>query len=130
MGWFFKKKGPDVIDLSEKLRKQQEKAAEMQSEAAETSTSSSGAIGIFGMPAANSTPSSSSTSSGYADMTSGSSVEEKRRKLAKRLMDMTEKIEDLSNQIYHLQQRIDVLEKKDGSSGSGSPATGSYGVFG
>jgi hypothetical protein len=27
-------------------------------------------------------------------------------------MDMTAKIEDLSNQIYHLQQRIEVLEKK------------------
>ena len=40
------------------------------------------------------------------------SVEEKRRKLAKRFSDMTAKIEELSNQVYHLQQRIELLEKK------------------
>tara|TARA_Y100000310_G_scaffold253607_1_gene260501 strand:+ start:214 stop:525 length:312 start_codon:yes stop_codon:yes gene_type:complete len=38
--------------------------------------------------------------------------EEKRKKLAKRLIDITEKLEDLSNQIYHLGQRVEVLEKK------------------
>ena len=38
--------------------------------------------------------------------------EEKRKKLAKRIIDMTEKIEDVSNQLYHLQQRVEVLEKK------------------
>jgi len=27
-------------------------------------------------------------------------------------VDMTEKLEELSNSIYHLQQRIEVLEKK------------------
>ena len=37
---------------------------------------------------------------------------EKKTKLAKRLMDMTDKIEDLSNQIYHLQQRMELIEKK------------------
>ncbi len=37
---------------------------------------------------------------------------EKKQKLAKRLLDMTDKIEDLSNQIYHLKQRIELLEKK------------------
>jgi len=39
---------------------------------------------------------------------------EKKKKLAKRILDMTDKIEDLSNQIYHLQQRVDLLEKKTG----------------
>ena len=43
------------------------------------------------------------------------SIEEKRKKLAKRLMDMATKIDELSNQIYLLQQRIEVLEKKTGS---------------
>ncbi len=42
----------------------------------------------------------------------GDSPEEKRRKLAKRLMDMTKQIEELSNQVYKLQQRIEVLERK------------------
>ena len=37
---------------------------------------------------------------------------DKKNKLAKRLFDMTEKIEDLSNQIYHLKQRVELLEKK------------------
>ncbi|VVB83816.1 Uncharacterised protein [uncultured archaeon] len=37
---------------------------------------------------------------------------EKKQKLARRLLDMTNKIEDLSNQIYHLKQRIELLEKK------------------
>lgn len=37
---------------------------------------------------------------------------EKKQKLAKRLLGMTDKIEDLSNQIYHLKQRIELLEKK------------------
>lgn len=41
-------------------------------------------------------------------------TEEKRKKLAKRLMDLTDKIEDLSNQIYHLQQRVELLERKTG----------------
>ena len=38
--------------------------------------------------------------------------QEKKQKLARRLLDMTNKIEDLSNQIYHLKQRIELLEKK------------------
>ena len=46
----------------------------------------------------------------YADLSVG--VEEKKKRLAKRLIDMTSKIEDLTNQIYHLQQRIELLEKK------------------
>ncbi len=40
------------------------------------------------------------------------STDEKKKKLAKRIADMADKIEDLSTQIYHLQQRIEVLEKK------------------
>tara|TARA_Y100000296_G_scaffold60057_1_gene69497 strand:- start:1030 stop:1326 length:297 start_codon:yes stop_codon:yes gene_type:complete len=46
------------------------------------------------------------------DKESFQTPEEKRKKLAKRLIDITEKLEDLSNQIYHLGQRIEVLEKK------------------
>lgn len=41
---------------------------------------------------------------------------EKRKRFAKRLANMTEKIEDLSNQIYHLEQRIEVLEKQKAKS--------------
>ena len=38
--------------------------------------------------------------------------EEKKKKLAKRIVDLTDDVENLSNQIYHLQQRIEVLERK------------------
>ena len=47
------------------------------------------------------------------DKDSFQTPEEKRKKLAKRLIDITEKLEDLSNQIYHLGQRVEVLEKKN-----------------
>lgn len=39
--------------------------------------------------------------------------DEKRRRLALRLKNMTDKLEDVSNQIYHLQQRVELLEKKE-----------------
>ncbi len=41
--------------------------------------------------------------------------DERKRKLAKRLMDITDKLEEISNQLYHLQQRVEVLEKKNNS---------------
>jgi len=40
------------------------------------------------------------------------SVNERRAKLVKRLTDMTDKIDGLSSQIYKLQQRVELLEKK------------------
>lgn len=39
-------------------------------------------------------------------------AEEKKRRLALRLKNMTDRIEDLSNQLYQLQQRMEVVEKK------------------
>lgn len=39
-------------------------------------------------------------------------AEEKRRRLASRLKNMTDRIEDLSTQLYQLQQRMEVVEKK------------------
>jgi hypothetical protein len=90
-----------VLDLTERYNKQQAKAVEAKKEA---SSQEPMGFGIFGgsAPTMNSEP------------TEGASGDEKKRKLAKRLVDMTSKIEELSNQIYHLQQRIEVLEKKGG----------------
>jgi len=42
------------------------------------------------------------------------SPEDRKRMLIKRLVEMTDKIDEISTQIYHLQQRIEVLEKKTG----------------
>lgn len=39
-------------------------------------------------------------------------LEERRQKLVKRLTYMTDKLEELSNQIYKLQQRIELIERK------------------
>ena len=109
MGLFKKKK--EILDLTERYKKQQEKIAEMKADSQEQNSESSktapSPFNIFGMPSANS--SSQETSSEPASF---SSSEDKRRKLSKRLKDMTDKLEDVSNQIYHLQQRIEVLERK------------------
>ena len=58
--------------------------------------------------------SSSSESSTIPTSSSGTTLgdPERKRKLAKRLMDITTKLEDISNQIYHLGQRVEFLEKK------------------
>ena len=62
---------------------------------------------------------SSDTFSIFGNMGSGSaeqleSEEEKKKKLAKRLLDITNKIDEISTQIYHLQQRVELLERKTG----------------
>ncbi len=44
----------------------------------------------------------------------GESANDRKRKLGKRLIEMTNKLEEISNQIYHLQQRVEVLERKAG----------------
>jgi hypothetical protein len=88
-------------------------------ESTPVSSSSSGSgdssqFSIFGgaMPSSTSSPGYvSENSEGGSNLT----PEEKRQRLGRRLLDMTNKIEDLSNQIYHLQQRIEVLEKKNSS---------------
>ena len=45
--------------------------------------------------------------------------DDRKRKLAKRLMDIKDKLEELSNQIYKVQQRIELIERKVGVSGFG-----------
>ena len=113
MALFKFRKKANIIDLSEKYRQQREKL-QTQSETTPTDTKQSSSAGAFSFlgnlaSASDSTP---QTSDNYATL--GEDAENKRKKLAKRFMDMTTKIEDLSNQIYHLQQRIEVLERKSG----------------
>ena len=105
MGWLFKKKD-NVLDLTERYRKQQERVAEIKKQEEPSNTSSIGGFGIFGMQTPPPTP-----SSGYVDISSGE--DEKKKKFAKRLMGITDRLEELSNQIYHLQQRVELLEKKN-----------------
>ena len=131
----FKKKD-DFVDLSAHFRKQQElakeRAEERKSEGGDLKKSFYPGIGfgktkenveeikeptspIFGIFNSNnnSTNESSHSENSFVG-TSQDNAAEKRRKLAKRLIDMTTKMEDLSNQVYSLQQRIEVLERKNG----------------
>ncbi len=39
-------------------------------------------------------------------------AEERKKKLVRRIVDMSERMENLSIQLYHLQQRIELIEKK------------------
>ena|SRR4030042_6942466 len=103
MGLFGKKK---ILDLSEGYRSPARKIP------AKSEKSDSGFLNDM----ANSSSDSSSTSDNLswdndAPATAGE-YQNKKQKIAKRLLDMTDKIEDLSNQVYHLKQRIELLEKK------------------
>jgi hypothetical protein len=116
----FKKKSKNFIDLSEHYRKKQQQIADMKSEMQEesspsqpASTNSPGVFGGFfdsGTPTNNVSATPSETTEAFGDTVN---PDERRRRLARRLKDMTEKIEDLSNQIYHLQQRLEVVERKN-----------------
>ena len=108
----FRRKNRGVLDLTEKYRRDQEKAAEMQSDSETSSTGTSSGFGFLGDMAS---ASSSSTTDETVDV--ASQVETRRREISKKFLQLTEKIEDLSNQIYHLQQRIEVLERKSGVGG-------------
>ena len=111
----FGKKGREFVDLAEKYRKQKEKEKSESSSDSDSSSQSSAPFPFFDLGAGSKI---NETSNEVLDISSNSGSEgyesshEKRRKLAKRLSDMTTKLEDLSNQIYHLQQRIEVIERK------------------
>ncbi len=79
-----------VVDLGERYKRQQEHTTQIKTEAQESNNSSE--------------------TEEYAD--ASLNIEERRKKLAKRLGEMANKMENISTQIYHLQQRVDLLEKK------------------
>jgi hypothetical protein len=104
MGLFkFGKKGKDVVDLGERFRKQKEE--QMTSSKSASDDPLQDPIAFF-----DSSSDSSESSPEVVDLSN--SPNEKRKRLAKRILEITNKLEDLSNQIYHLQQRIEILEKK------------------
>jgi hypothetical protein len=117
----FKRKREEVLDLSERYKRQQEqlkqiqeenKAIEPQTFASSSQSASDNAFGFLGNMASAGNTDSPQPQDEYLCVSED--INEKRKKLTKRIMDMTEKLEELSNQIYHLEQRIDVLEKKSG----------------
>ncbi len=114
---FFKKKDK-VIDLSEHFRKQQEKTEQLKEDlgsgnsdfsSGSTSQESGGFLSFLsGVGKQN------QSNLGSVSSETGSYEDEKKRKLAKRISDMTSKIEELNNLVYRLEQRIEVLERKSG----------------
>ena len=116
MGLFGFGKERGIVDLGERYRRNKEKAVQMKKEAdeekAKTQGSSGGFFPFFAAAESSSSPSNPEPVSTNIE-NSGIDAVEKRRRLAKRLKDMTDRIEDLSNQVYKLQQRVDVLEKKE-----------------
>jgi len=125
MALFGMKRRDDVIDLTERFKKQQAQAEDIRSETHDETKEVPKSSGFNPFPAffggANTVKKEESNDDDYINVSSGMSEsgEEKRRKLAKRLMDMTKKMEELDNKIYHLQQRIEVLERKGENSGIG-----------
>ncbi|MBU2503516.1 MAG: hypothetical protein KJ879_00480 [Nanoarchaeota archaeon] len=120
MGLFGFGKNRDVLDLSERLRGQQEsraRAQEAQGSAASTEESSQAVspFTFFDNPASSTSADTQRSGPEIIDLGNQgafSPTEDKKKKLIKRIMDMTTKLEDLSNQIYHLQQRVEVLERR------------------
>ena len=106
MGLFgFGSKKGDVVDLAERFKQQKKREAQQATSSSSSSSSGSSSFSMF-----DSGNKAQETDSENIDL---ASADERKKKLAKRLVDMTTKIEDLNNQIYHLQQRIEVLEKKN-----------------
>jgi TolA-binding protein len=128
MAIFGKRKKDRVVDLSGRLERHRERMRESASSnvrpdssgtldlssssnsygASSSSESSSSGGGFFGSFFGGGSSSSSSNST----ETALSESEEKRKRLAKRIASMTEKIEELENEVFRLKQRMDVLEKK------------------
>ncbi len=128
MGLFDKNK-KKTVDFSGRYDRQKEKMENIQGlvnkvqgktatpiskEIIPRTSSTQNSFGFLGQMAAASMSSESQMPS-YSESEENS--DEKRKKLATRLMDITEKLEEISTQIYHLQQRVEVLERKTRSGG-------------
>ncbi|MEK6913463.1 MAG: hypothetical protein AABW47_02215 [Nanoarchaeota archaeon] len=113
MGLFGKKK-EKVVDWSEGYKPSSEKSIQTSSSRLKSKPETVGDLGFLGSFSNINSNSSNSSSDVSWDNDAPQQVDysEKKQKVAKRLLDMTNKMEDLSNQIYHLTQRVELLEKK------------------
>jgi hypothetical protein len=108
MAFFGFGKSDKVVDWSQGYGK---KGEAKKSEKSADKDESSDSFSILGNLASG----SSSNSSGSSDNSEFSgTVEENRKKLVKRLLVITTKLDEISTQIYHLQQRVELLERKAG----------------
>lgn len=117
MGLFNRKK--KIIDLGERYRKRkarEERIASDSTESSQETDSPATPFSFFDSGSAGSASSGSGReSSDVLDLSdTGAGTTGRKKRLAKRILDMTTKLEDLSNQIYRLEQRVEVLERKSG----------------
>lgn len=110
MGFFNFGKRRDVVDLGERYRRQQErkKSSEPKSESEENSKEEIPFAFFDNQTDENQI--SGSSSEEVLDLSE--TINARRKKLTKRILDMTSKLEETENKVYHLQQRIEVLERK------------------
>lgn len=108
----FKKKKEKYVDLSEKMRKQKAQAESFKNVEPEVektnvgNTDSNSNGGFFGGFFGGSSPSTEHSEPTISDS------DEKRRRLAKRIGEMSSRIEENEKEIYQLKQRLEILEKK------------------
>lgn len=108
---FFKKTPEKYVDLSERLRKQEEKVKNFKERNIEnqntvpkeeqTNSNSGGFFNFF-----------SGQSQGEQIGNDYDSPEEKRKRLVKRVIELTKKSEAQEKEISKLKERMDILEKK------------------
>jgi len=107
----FKRKKEGYVDLGEKLKKQEERLENFQSnnyveeksevpEVTPEPASQNGFMGFFG----SSTP--------KAEEPIESPVEERRKKLKSILNGLTERLDEQDKEIYRLKQKLEVIERK------------------
>jgi len=113
MGWFgFGKKEDEVVDLSARYKRQQERVQQQAVQPKKPHT-------YFESLVENAKKQSEQQAEEQAVQinppeNANGELEEKRQKLGKRLVEIETKLDNISNQIYHLTQRVELLEKKTG----------------
>lgn len=105
MGLFGFGRKDEVVDLAEKYKRQKEMQAVAANDGVDAVMNNTGSATQSHVVSSPSTQIFNSTDSAL----------DKRRKLAKRILDMANKIDDMGNKIFLLQQRIELLEKKLGT---------------
>src|SRR3989338_1943240 len=119
MGFFGFGKKERVVDLSEKYRREQEekeinnsKTATKIAEQSPAVENTGGMFGIFNSSLNQPVQSQTQFSASSKISETPESPEEKRRKLMGKFSEMSERLETLSTSLYHLSQRVELLERK------------------
>ena len=87
MGLFGFGKKESVVDLAERFRQQKEDEREAEAEG-------------------------NGSEDNPNEFSDTDTTEERKKKLAKRIISILDRLDDLSTKLYHLQQRVELLERK------------------